>query len=102
LKAGETPGIEGSTFNLGCGAEITIGELAEKIIKIINRSVEIEVDPKRIRPEKSEVESLLPDINRAQVSLGWIPEVAFDQGLRYTIDWISEHLDMYSSENYHL
>lgn len=102
LMAGETSGIEGSTFNLGCGAEITIGELAEKIIKIINRSVEIDIDPTRIRPEKSEVQRLLSDNKKAQAALGWIPKVTFDQGLRFTIEWISKHLDMYNPGKYHL
>lgn len=102
LKAAATPGIEGQTVNLGVGAEITIGELAEKIIALVRRPVEIEIDPSRLRPEKSEVQRLLSDNSKAQELLGWEPQVSFDEGLGHTIDWVREHLGLYRSGAYQL
>jgi dTDP-glucose 4,6-dehydratase len=102
LKAGETSKIEGQTLNLGVGTEITIGELAEKVIAIVGRKVKIELDPSRLRPEKSEVQRLLSDNSRAQSDLGWIPKITLDRGLRLTIEWIADHLDIYDPEKYHL
>ncbi|MFN2237362.1 MAG: GDP-mannose 4,6-dehydratase, partial [Anaerolineales bacterium] len=87
---------------LGVGSEITIGELSEKIIAIVGRNVKIEIDPSRLRPEKSEVQRLLSDNSLAQEILGWSPKVSFDQGLLNTIDWISNHLDLYRPDKYHL
>jgi len=102
LKAGSTPDVEGQTFNLGVGAEITIGELADKIIQLVGRPVQIEIDPSRLRPEKSEVQRLLSDNTQARLRLGWEPRVSFDEGLGRTIEWVREHLALFRSGEYQL
>ena len=102
LKAAATPGIEGETVNLGVGAEITIGELAEKIIRLVGRPVQIEIDAARLRPEKSEVQRLLSDNARAKEIMGWEPQVSFEEGLGRTIEWVREHLGLYRSGEYQL
>ena len=53
LKAAEAEGVAGETFNLGYGAEITIGVLAQEIIGLVGRPVRVAVDEARLRPEKS-------------------------------------------------
>ena len=100
LKAAEAEGITGETFNLGSGAEISIGELAKTIIHQIGRSVSIKVDEKRLRPEKSEVMRLLSDNRKAHDKLGWQPQVGIEQGLQKTITWIKEHLDLFHVGKY--
>jgi dTDP-glucose 4,6-dehydratase len=102
LAVGETPGIAGETFNLGAGSEISIGELAEKIIAQIGRPVRLEIDPARLRPRKSEVERLISDNTQAQARLNWSPRIPLDEGLARTIDWIRSHLDRYRPETYQL
>jgi nucleoside-diphosphate-sugar epimerase len=87
-------------MNLGTGQEITIGELAQKIIQKIGRPVEITSDPIRLRPERSEVMRLLSDNSLARKTLGWEPEVGLDDGLDQTIGWIKEHLDHFNIGNY--
>jgi nucleoside-diphosphate-sugar epimerase len=44
LKIAETPGIEGQTFNLGTGQDISISELAGLIFELIGQPVRIEQD----------------------------------------------------------
>jgi NAD dependent epimerase/dehydratase len=100
MKADEVPGIEGQVLNLGTGQEIRIGELAQKIIRKIGRSVEITVDPIRLRPKGSEVLRLLSDNTLARKMLGWEPEVSLDDGLDQTIGWIKAHLDLYRIGTY--
>jgi len=100
LAAGETSGVEGKTFNLGVGQEISIGELAEMIIKLIGRPVSIEVDEQRLRPAKSEVLRLLSDNNRAKSELGWQPEVSLEQGLTNTIEWIENNIHRFRPGHY--
>jgi len=100
VKAAEVPGIEGKVLNLGTGQEIKVGELAQKIIQKTGRSVEITIDPVRLRPEHSEVLRLLSDNTLAQKTLGWKPEVSLDEGLDQTIDWIKTHLDFYRIGKY--
>jgi len=100
LKVAQTSGIEGETFNLGTGNEVTIRDLAEKILKLIGRSVNIVVEPERLRPEKSEVERLLSDYSHARERLGWEPKISLEEGLKRTINWITEHLYLYDAETY--
>jgi dTDP-glucose 4,6-dehydratase len=94
-----TEGV-GEVFNLGTGEEIRIGELAERVIAIVDRKVKIQVDEKRLRPEKSEVLRLISNNNKAREKLGWKPNVTLDHGLRQTIAWISHHLDHYKVGKY--
>jgi NAD dependent epimerase/dehydratase len=100
LKAGEAQGVEGETFNLGSGQEVSIGELAGEILAQVGRPVRIEVDPARLRPEKSEVQRLLSDNQRARERLGWQPQVGLEEGLRRTIAWVREHLELYEPGRY--
>ncbi len=100
MKGAEVPGIEGKLFNLGTGQEITIGELAQKIIQKTGRSVKITADPVRLRPERSEVLRLLSDNTLARKTLGWAPQVNLDEGLDHTIGWIKDHLELYRIGTY--
>jgi NAD dependent epimerase/dehydratase len=100
LCIGEAPSVEGETFNLGTGREVSIGELAATIIELVGRRVRIEIDPERLRPEKSEVQRLLSDNQRAKEQLRWEPDVNLHRGLEMTIGWIREHLSLYHPEQY--
>ena len=69
--------------NLGNPHEMTIRELAKKIIGITGSSSTIiyrplpQDDPKTRRP----------DITRAQNLLGWQPQISLEEGLLKTIEW---------------
>jgi NAD dependent epimerase/dehydratase len=100
LRAAETPGVEGETFNLGTGSEVKIIELAQEIISQLKKDIKIEVAASRLRPEKSEVQRLLSDNQLAHTRLGWQPQVPLQQGLAQTIEWVKKHLDLYRPEIY--
>ncbi|HNB51072.1 MAG TPA: SDR family NAD(P)-dependent oxidoreductase [Anaerolineales bacterium] len=102
LRVAETPGVEGETFNLGTGSEVRIMELAQEIVQILGKEIEIVVDPTRLRPEKSEVQRLLSDNRLAQTRLGWVPQITLREGLTRTVNWVAQHLDLYRPENYQL
>ena len=100
IDAGSVSDVEGKTFNLGVGKEVSIGQLADRIISLIGRPVRVEVDVDRLRPEKSEVQRLLSDNSHARVRLGWEPRVLLDEGLEQTINWVRQHLQRYRPEIY--
>ena len=100
LLAADTDNALGRTINLGSGKEISIGDLAERIAKIVGGSITIASDTDRHRPPASEVDRLLADASLARELLGWSPRVTFGQGLAETIDWIREHLDEYRTGTY--
>src|SRR6266849_6755502 len=59
LRIGESDAAIGQEINLGSGCEISIGELAEKIAKLLNAKLVIGEGQERKRPAKSEVARLL-------------------------------------------
>ncbi len=95
IAAAQTDDVEGQTFNLGTGSEVTISELAQKVLQMIGHPVSIETDQQRLRPEKSEVMRLLSNNQLAAERLSWRPHVSIDEGLQKTIDWIESNLRNY-------
>ena len=100
LSAAETEGVEGSVINLGTGEDIRIGAIAERIVRRMDHPVQIVIDPRRLRPEKSEVLHLISDNRRARELIGWEPKVGLDEGLDLTIEWIRENLERYQVGRY--
>ncbi len=100
MAAAATVGVEGGVFNLGTGIEIRIGDIAEQIAHKVGKSVRIEVDAHRLRPQKSEVFRLISDNRLAREKLGWSPQISLDEGLDRTIDWIRQHMDLFTPGHY--
>jgi dTDP-glucose 4,6-dehydratase len=100
IKAAETPGIDGETFNLGSGHEVSIRELSEEIVELTGSRARVVVDEERLRPEKSEVVRLLADNSKARRVLGWAPQVELREGLTRTIAWVRAHMDFYRPGRY--
>jgi dTDP-glucose 4,6-dehydratase len=95
IKIAEKEKSIGEVINIGSGFEISIGDLAEKIVRLTQSKITIKIDKKRVRPKDSEVERLLADVTKARKMLSWQPEVNLDSGLKKTIKWISDHIDDY-------
>jgi len=102
VRAALADGVIGETINLGNDREISIGELAWLIIKLIDHPIELKADPARLRPAASEVRQLHADNRKAKAKLGWAPRTSFEEGLGHTIDWIRAHPEFFSPERYTL
>jgi NAD dependent epimerase/dehydratase len=100
LRAAEADQVEGQTFNLGTGEDITIGDLVRRVLQIVEKPMDVEVDPARLRPEGSEVLRLISDNRLAAGRLGWKPAVSLDEGLERTVEWIRSHLAHYQVGTY--
>ena len=85
----------GELINIGSGKGMSIGELAHKIIQMINPETEIIIDTKRIRPDKSEVMKLICDNTKAREILNWKPNFSLEDGIKETISYIKNHLELY-------
>ena len=53
--------FNGESVNIGMNEEISVKELVDRIAKITNKKIEIEIDNQRVRPNKSEVNRLMCD-----------------------------------------
>jgi dTDP-glucose 4,6-dehydratase len=69
--------------NIGNPIEMSVLELADKIIRISESKSELKFLPAM----KDDPKVRQPDITKAKALLGWEPEVDPDVGLRRTIDW---------------
>jgi nucleoside-diphosphate-sugar epimerase len=104
IALAESDSAVGRDVNLGVGQEITIGELAGKLIDQIAPGTPIVCDDTRLRPEKSEVERLLSDNSLARGLSGWKPQVSLDEGLARTVEWMrdSGNLSRYKWDHYNV
>jgi len=79
-------GVLPGPVNLGNPVELTVGDLANRVLsmtgsssRIVRRPLPVD-DPRRRRP----------DITRARQLLGWNPATSLESGLKATIAWFSE------------
>lgn len=102
LKVAASDRTVGEVVNIGSGTEITIGDLAKKIISLLGARVRVRADRSRVRPKKSEVFRLRADNRKAAKLIGWRPRYSLDEGLAETIEWIRENLASYKSGVYNV
>lgn len=94
----------GEEINIATQREITIGELAEELIRQINPNAKIVCDEERLRPEKSEVNRLLGSNEKIKKLTSWEPKYTFEEGLSETIKWFKDknNLVQYKSDIYNI
>ena len=94
----------GKTINIGSNSEISIGNTAEIIKRLMGSRIAIASDAQRIRPEKSEVQRLWCDNGLIRSMTGYRPETPLEEGLRQTIEWFSKptNLSRYKADIYNV
>jgi dTDP-glucose 4,6-dehydratase len=92
----------GEEINVATQQEISIGQLAEELIRQINPKAKILCDEQRLRPEKSEVSRLLGSNEKIKRLTNWRPQYTFEQGVAETIDFFRHNLDKYKVDIYNL
>ncbi len=92
----------GEEINIATQQEISIGQLAEELIRQINPNARIVCDEERLRPEKSEVNRLLGSNEKIKKLTDWRPRYTFSEGLAETIDFFKYNLDKYKSDIYNI
>ncbi len=93
--ANKIESIHGKTINLGTQQEITIEEIANKIVEITHSTAKVVFDASRIRPTKSEVNRLCADTTLAKKLLDWKPDTSLEVGLTDTIEWYRNYSSKY-------
>jgi len=99
LESDQTIGQE---INIATQKEISIGQLADELIRQINPNASIICDEQRLRPEKSEVNRLLGSNDKIQKLTSWKPQYTFEDGLSETIAFIRENMDLYKPDIYNI
>jgi NAD dependent epimerase/dehydratase len=102
LRTTTAEGVQGEVINLGTGVEVSIGDVAERVLRLLDCDLPIALDKNRLRPPDSEVERLVADASKAKTLLGWEPETDLDEGLRRTIEWMTGSLGSYKPSIYNV
>ena len=92
----------GEEINIASGKEISIGDLANKLIELINPEAKIICDDIRVRPDNSEVERLLGSNKKIKELTNWDSKYSIDEGLKETIEFLKNNLDKYKVDIYNL
>jgi len=100
ILAAEAGDLGWAEINLGTGAEISIGDLAHRIMTLVGKMVSVVEEPVRLRPGNSEVERLWASNDLAGKALGWAPTVSLDDGLLRVIEWVRSHPELYRPDEY--
>ena len=92
----------GEVTNIGMNEEISMGDLTDLIAKTIGKEIEIISDTQRIRPGKSEVDRLMCNNTKITENTNWKPNYTLESGLKETIDWFRNHLELYKPDIYNV
>lgn len=92
----------GEEINIATQQEISIGQLAEELIRQINPNAKIVFDKQRLRPEKSEVNRLLGSNEKITRLTNWKPKYTFEDGLAETITFFKDNLEKYKTDIYNI
>lgn len=77
----------GSAYNIGGAHTCTVGEMLQYLISIssMRESIEVEVDPLRLRPLDANLQ--VPDVSKFREATGWAPEIPFEQTMQDLLDY---------------
>lgn len=94
----------GQEINICSGRDISIGDLAQKIIEYVSPKTKIICDKNRMRPKKSEVMRLCGSNAKIKKLTNWKLKYSLDKGLKETIKWFSnkDNIKGYKSDIYNV
>jgi UDP-glucuronate decarboxylase len=84
LRLAALDAARGQVINIGNVNEITVLELAQKVIEVTGSQSPISFHP---LPEDDPLRRR-PDVTRAKQILGWEPKVPLEKGLVRTVEWV--------------
>jgi NAD dependent epimerase/dehydratase len=104
IKIAQSNDLIGHEVNIATQSEISVGDLAQNIINLINPNATIIADQQRLRPEKSEVFRLFGSNEKIKKYTNWEQKFSLQKGLEATIEWFRkpENLARYKADLYNV
>lgn len=102
IEIGREMNTIGEEINIATQSTISIGEVAEELIRQINPEAKIICDEQRLRPDLSEVNCLLGSNKKIKEMTSWTPHYSFEEGIKETIEWIKMNLHHYKTDIYNI
>ena len=94
--------VFGEATNIGMDEEISMGDLAQMITRLMGKEIKLTTDDNRVRPANSEVERLRCNNTKITSLTSWRPEYTLEKGLEETIAWMKDHQQVYKPELYNV
>lgn len=91
LVACAARGTPGDVYNVASGADVTIRELAETILRLSGSSSTLEIGPRRPWDRSAK---RVGSVEKARRELGFEAVTPLEEGLRATIAWTRKHLEL--------
>jgi len=93
LAAGQAPGVEGCSIDLGSGLLIPIREVAEELESLVGNGATVRLSPSE---PPAGVQGRRADPTSARQLLGWSPKTPLRKGLEETVAWYRTRLPDYN------
>jgi len=84
LRAGSAEGASGEIVNVAAGSPSSVNAIAETIGRILDKPVERRTLP----PRAGDIRDSWADLTKAERLLGYRPQVALEEGLRRTVEFL--------------
>lgn len=94
IRIAASDNLIGEDCNIATQSEVTVGEVANHLIKLINPKAIIISDEQRVRPQKSEVFRLFGSNQKITSNTDWRPEYTLEKGLAATVEWFSDPVNL--------
>ncbi|MFO0641895.1 MAG: NAD-dependent 4,6-dehydratase LegB [Polyangiaceae bacterium] len=102
IALAECDAAVGEEVQIATQTEVSVGDLATRLVALIRPEARIVTEAARLRPEASEVERLVGSNQKIRALTGWSPQVELDEGLTRTLAWFREpgNLARYRAHHY--
>lgn len=84
VAAAARPGLDARTLDVGSGTAVSIRDVVERIVHLVDPAIRPAYGTRTDRPEASE---RIADVEPTTRALGWRATTALDDGLARTVEW---------------
>ena len=84
------PAGQASVYNVACGYRTTVNELWSKLTLLASKSIV----PNYLDKRNGDIPHSLADISKIKTEKGFVPDVAFEQGLVKTLEWYKNNYEV--------
>jgi NAD dependent epimerase/dehydratase len=88
VELGSNRSDAGETFNVATGVDVSVADVVELVGEIVGRELEVRVEKRRLRPERSEVFRLLGSAAKLRAAYDWEPRTSLRDGIQAVVDWM--------------
>ncbi|HQX48622.1 MAG TPA: GDP-mannose 4,6-dehydratase [Planctomycetaceae bacterium] len=92
------PELAGEAFNLSNETQVTVLQLVERILSVMNTSL----TPKVLGEASCEIIHQSLDATKARTMLGWMPLYTLEEGLSRTIAWYTKHFQSMAAPGFNV